>query len=181
MSIALAVLALAPVFGLLACVALHIILSRTVAQLPRLHGIGLSALGGLGVVVGMLLQGGSGAMPLFPNVWELTGVWLLTYLFLTYCYVIGFFNLGESARRIRLLIELYGAGDRGMTLHDILTEYNSRMIVEIRSLRLVTGGQIVERGDRYFIERRFMLYAAKAFVLLKLVFLGGKSGRRSNA
>jgi hypothetical protein len=62
-----------------------------------------------------------------------------------------------------------------MTLGEILTAYNARMIVEVRSQRLVSGGQIVERGGRYFIKGRLMLYAAKVLVLLKFVFLRGRS------
>ena len=76
----------------------------------------------------------------------------LTYLSLAYFYVFGFYNLGESARRIRLLIELRSAGDRGMTLDEILAVYNARMIVEARLQRLLSGGQVVEREGRYFFS-----------------------------
>ena len=116
------------------------------------------------------------SMPLLSaTVWEMAGVWVLAYLFLAYCYIIGFFNLGESARRIRLLIELHGAGKRGMTLDEILAAYNARMIVEARLGRLLTGGQILERGGRYVSKRSPMLYIAKMLVLLKILFLGVRS------
>lgn len=133
--------------------------------MSRLSGIGLSVVGGLIVVLGISPASG----------WDTTGVWLLTYLFLAYCYVIGFFNLGESARRIRLLIELHGAGARGMTLDEILAAYNARMIVEARLGRLLTGGQISERGGRYHSKRSAMLYVAKLLVLLKILLLGARS------
>ena len=144
---------------------LHVVLSRTLAGLSRLRGIGLSVVGGLIVVMGISPASG----------WDTTGVWALTYLLLAYCYVIGFFNLGESARRIRLLIELHGAGNRGMTLDEILAAYNARMIVEARLGRLLTGGQIVERGGRFVSKRSPLLYIAKMLVLLKILFLGARS------
>jgi len=46
-------------------------------------------------------------------------LWALTYLSLVYCYVFGFYNVCESTRRVRLLIELLAAGDRGLTLLEI--------------------------------------------------------------
>ena len=97
--------------------------------------------------------------------------WILTYVALVYWYVFGFFNLGESARRVRLLIELRAAGERGLTLTEILTVYNAGMIIYARLGRLLAGGQIVERDGRYFIGKPLMLYGAKALVLLKIAFL----------
>ena len=78
----------------------------------------------------------------------------------------------ESARRIRLLVELQAAGERGLTLTQILAAYNARMIVDARLGRLLAGGQVVERDGRYFIGKPLMLYGAKALVLLKIAFLG---------
>lgn len=176
MTPALVLLSLSPVAGLLACMLLHVVLSRSAPRLPRPHAIGLSALGGFVVVGGMPLLAGATPMSSSAHALEFTAVWLVTYLLLTYCYAIGFFNLGESARRIRLLIELHGAGDRGMTVDEILAVYNARMIVEARLSRLVAGGQIVERGARYFIKGRLMLYSAKGLALLKLVLLPEKGG-----
>ena len=90
-------------------------------------------------------------------------------------YVFGFFNLSESARRIRLLIELDAAGPRGLTLTETLAAYNAAMIVEARLARLVTGGQIEERAGRYVIKRRTALVVARGLGLVKLLFLGAPS------
>lgn len=164
-------LALAPFLGLLGCMLTHLVVSRSLPRLPRLHGIGLSAVAGFAAVAGILLVASRGPAPPTVAVWELAAVWLLTYLLLTYCYIIGFFNLGESARRIRLLIELYGAGERGMDLGEILAVYNARMIVEARLQRLLSSGQIMKRDGQYFVKRRLMLYVAKILAQLKIVLL----------
>lgn len=173
--LAIAVLALAPFLGLAACMALHVTVSRARPTLPRLQGIGLSVGGGLTVVASLALLGPIELLPGPAAAWELAAVWALTYFVLAYCYIIGFFNLGESARRIRLLIELHQAGQRGLTLEEILSTYNGRMIVEVRLRRMITGGQIRERDGAYFTASPFMLAAARGLVWLKLAFLGSRT------
>jgi hypothetical protein len=169
-------LGLVPFAALVACVVAHILISRAGPGLPRHHGVALGALAGLAALVGLGLAGGVATLPPGPESRMGLGVaWTLTYLSLVYWYVFGFFNLGESARRIRLLVELRAAGKQGLTLAEVLTAYNARMIVDARVDRLLAGGQMVERDGRYFIGKPVMLYGAKALVLLKLVFLGAPS------
>lgn len=177
MDLVTAVFSLSPFIGILACVFVHVLVARTAPKLPRLHGIVGSILAGLGVVAGMaaIFAGRNAASMSAADRGGAAGVWTLTYLFLAYSYGFGFFNLGESARRVRLLIELHVAGDQGMTLEQILTAYNARMIVRARLQRLLSAGQIVERGGRYFIKRPWMLCVAKGLVLLKRLFLGRES------
>lgn len=174
MSASVTVLALIPLIGLAVCVVHHVLVSRIAPTLPRQHGIAVSAGCGL-VVVGALpwLAGPDAPVELQGS--DAALVWLATYLLLVYCYVIGFFNLGESARRIRLLIELQQAGRRGLSFNEILTVYNARMIIELRIQRLLAGGQLVARDARYVLRRRLMLRTAKVLVLLKIVLLGGRS------
>lgn len=172
--LAAAALGLVPFAAMLACVVAHVLVSRTLPKLARRHGVILGALTGLTGLVGLAL--GLASLAVSPR--DLAGLgvaWVLTYLALAYWYVFGFFNLGESARRIRLLVELRAAGERGLTLAEVLAAYNARMIVDARLRRLLAGGQVVERGGRYFIGNPLMLCSAKALVLLKLVFLGGPS------
>lgn len=181
MTLAAAAWALTPCLGLLVAVAVHVALSRGRAGMPRPRALGLSALAGLAVVavlsVSFARVGGAGD-PL-----GLAAAWLLAYLSLAYFYVFGFYNLGESARRIRLLIELDQAGPRGLRLEEILAAYNARLIVEARLQRLLAGGQIVERGGRYLIGAPVGLWAARGLALAKLVLLGARSefGERGSA
>lgn len=169
-------LSLAPVFGLLIFAFVHVLLSRTVTW-PRPLAIFVSMMTGLGMVATLAWTFAQSAVApdRASDRFGVAVVWGLTYLSFAYFYVFGFYNLGESARRIRLLIELYGAGERGMTLDELLTAYNARMIVEARLERLLTGGQIVRRKDRYFVAHPHMLYGAKALVQLKRLYLGANS------
>jgi len=168
-----ATLGLVPFVALLACIVAHVLVSRALPELPRHHGLVLGALAGLAALAG--LGWGLASQADRTDRMGLGVAWTLTYMSLVYWYVFGFFNLGESARRIRLLVELRAAGERGLTRAEILAAYNARMIVDARLGRLLAGGQVVERDGRYFIGKPLMLCGAKALVLLKLVFLGAPS------
>lgn len=98
---------------------------------------------------------------------------LLAYLCLSYCYF-NFLNLGITARRIRLLIELLEAPD-GLTWGEILARYDARQMVRARLGRLLTGGQVREREGRYTIGAPHLLLTARAMILLKILFLGTRS------
>lgn len=95
---------------------------------------------------------------------------LFTYSSLCYCYF-HFLNLGETARRIRILRELY-KNKEGLSIHEILERYNAIVIVEKRINRLINNGQIVCRNGRYYIDSHVMLLMAKIIVMLKLIILG---------
>lgn len=168
--------ALAPFFAHVACVLAHVLLTRFRPGLFRLKAAVYSFLAGMLFIGGVIWMFRVRMLPV--SLWDTIGyamLWIVSYLCLVYCYFFGFFNLGESARRVRLLIELYLAGERGMTLEEILSAYNARMIVAARLDRLLSSGQIIEKDGRYFVGKPIMLYLAKALVLMKVLFLGGKS------
>lgn len=97
----------------------------------------------------------------------------LTYVFLSYCYF-HFINLGETARRIRILRELQESIN-GLTMEDILARYNSEEIIERRLIRLIESSQVIVKDDHYLIGSPLVLYMAKALIFLKMVLLGKKS------
>jgi hypothetical protein len=168
-----AVLSLAPVGGLAACLAAHILLSRAgIWSRPRaLVASGLAGMVAVAAVGGAFLVAGPSDVATADRIGAAL-VWTIAYLALVYAYVFGFFNVGESARRVRLLIELDEVGGQGLTRDELFARYNAGMIVDARLERMIAGGQIEVRAGRYVIRRRAMLVIAKAFVLLKLAFLG---------
>lgn len=97
----------------------------------------------------------------------------MTYAALGYCHF-HFVNLGETARRIRLLRELLDAGGT-LSHHDLLERYNAREIVERRITRLINAGQIVYSGGRYYIGNSTVVLIARIMVGLKVLLLGKKS------
>jgi hypothetical protein len=97
----------------------------------------------------------------------------LIYSGLGYCYF-HFINLGETARRIRILRELCETPE-GLSQEEILERYNAKHIVDMRLRRLLDNGQIVERQGRYYIGSPVMLFIAKSIIALKFVILGKRS------
>jgi hypothetical protein len=94
---------------------------------------------------------------------------LCCYAALGYCHF-HFVNLGETARRIRLLRELHEAG--GALSHpDLVARYGAREIVERRIARLLGTGQVVLCEGRYHIRNPLVLTIARGMMALKMVLL----------
>lgn len=95
---------------------------------------------------------------------------LLIYGALGYGYF-HFLNLGETARRVRLLRELHEAGG-ALSEGEILARYNARMIVGVRIQRLLESGQVVRRDGQFHIGKPGLLTVARALDYLKRILLG---------
>jgi hypothetical protein len=97
----------------------------------------------------------------------------ITYAALGYGYF-HFVNLGETARRVRIMRELYDSRT-GLSMKEILERYNARTIVDLRLARLTANGQVICRDGRYYIGKRTVLFMAKIIVALKLIVLGKRT------
>jgi predicted transcriptional regulator len=98
---------------------------------------------------------------------------IASYSALGYCYF-HFVNLGETARRIRLLSEL-NESKNGLSVDEILQRYNAKEIIENRLSRLLKSGQVIHKDNRYYIGKPVMLFMSKMIVLAKLFILGKSS------
>lgn len=98
---------------------------------------------------------------------------LIIYICLSYCYF-HFINLAVTARRIRLLRELYFSGN-GLTMEEILSRYSAKDMIEKRICRLLNTGQIVNINGRYITGKPVMYLIVKVILLMKLFVLGKKS------
>ena len=97
----------------------------------------------------------------------------ITYAALSYSYF-AFVNLGETARRIRILRELANSED-GLTVKELIRLYNAKEIIEKRIRRLIKTGQVRYAGGRYYINKPVMLLASRIVVGMKLLILRKKS------
>jgi glutaminyl-tRNA synthetase len=128
---------------------------------------------------GLLLLAASNGLFLFlldEGAAEKAGSFLVNLLIYFSCSNIyfHFVNMGETARRIRLLRELYDAPE-GLLLNDILLRYNAREIVARRLDRLLGSGQIKYGDSKYYVNKKTMLSLAKIMLLLRMVLLGKTS------
>ena len=94
---------------------------------------------------------------------------LLIYGSLGYGYF-HFVNLGETARRIRILREFDIAGG-SLTLTELKARYNASTILEVRLSRLLRKKQLREEGGNLFIALPQVLWMSQALVGLKRVYL----------
>ena len=85
-----------------------------------------------------------------------------------------FVNMGETARRIRILRELY-ASKKGLTQAEILSRYNYVEIINRRIRRLINKKQIISNQSKYYINKPLMLLIAKIIVMTKQIVFGKKS------
>ena len=90
-----------------------------------------------------------------------------------YCYF-NYINLGETARRIRILREIYDSKE-GLSMEEILKRYNAKEIIERRIKRLLKNRQIIYKDGKYYIGKPIMLVIAKIIVIMKVILLGKKS------
>lgn len=98
---------------------------------------------------------------------------MIIYIALGYCYF-NFVGLSETARRIRMLIEIYTSKE-GLSLEEILSRYNAGEIVKKRIDRLLNNGQLKYKDGKYFTGKPVVLLIACSVIFLKLLLLGRKS------
>lgn len=98
---------------------------------------------------------------------------LVIYFTLSYCYF-HFINLGQTARRIRILRELHDSRS-GLSMAEILERYNAGEIVKKRICRMLNNNQIIFKNGRYLIRYSALLFMAKAVSLMKLILTGRQS------
>ena len=96
-------------------------------------------------------------------------------LYAVFCYVYFHWNnMGETARRIRMLREL-AAAPEGLTFEAMVARYSAQEILERRLERLTAAGQISETDGRLVLTSRTVLLSARLVGLAKQVIFGGRS------
>ncbi len=164
---------LIPIIGLILNVSIQVLGFRGMPRLTLLKSVAVGFLSGFMSVI-MFEYYVVFSLPTSPQD-ILSGFItnLLIYTALGYCYF-HFINLGETARRIRLLRELYDAPE-GFSLEEILERYNAKHIGDMRIRRLIHNNQIIEQDGRYYIGSPVMLFIAKSITILKFIILGKMS------
>lgn len=158
--------ALASLFGLSANIAIQVLACRLFPSRGLLGSIMLGF--GAGLVVTLALSA-----PWPPRLDAGTIGTVLTSVITYAALGFSFFhvnNMGETARRIRLLRELVES-PAGLTEAELLSRYGSREVLDRRLTRLLATRQLGERDGRYFADgstvRSFSLMIG---IAKKLVF-----------
>jgi hypothetical protein len=91
---------------------------------------------------------------------------LIVYLSLSLTYF-HVFNMSETARRIRILYEVYSKGR--ISRAELRDKYGLHQMIKVRLKRLVSTGQIKYSDGRYVLSGRLLYYAARAVMFWRSV------------
>ncbi len=164
---------LIPVLGLMINVIVQVICSRFIQRLGLLKTVFLGFFVGMLSVLIIEFCIFFATSAHFTDFFMMFAANFITYASLGYCYF-HFINLGETARRIRILREIYDSKD-GLSMEEILQRYNSKEIVDKRLSRLINNGQVLYKNERYYISSPIMLMITTVIVAMKLLLLGRRS------
>ena len=154
------------IFSPIAALAGNIFFQIVFKRLGRKQSVPKSVIAGF--VFGLAMLAGL-QTAFFTGYWDLACD-AISYLALGYCYF-HFVNLGETARRARILRELNSA-DGGLALDDIQRLYDSREMLEKRVGRLILTGQAVYTNGRVYSRGSAILLMAKCLVFLRKFMMG---------
>ena len=160
----------ASLMGLLVNIIVQLLSYRLVGRVALLQSVFVGFFSGLVVVVTIEAVYFTTTMLLLQDIIGYMFVNVIAYTGFGYCYF-HFINLGETARRIRILRELWEA-QIGLSLSELLQRYNATEIIEHRLQRMMRNRQVIETDGRFYIGNRMMLYLAKAVLLMKQILLG---------
>jgi len=160
-----------PIAGIVVDVASQIALSRLPLGVGHVRrqflafGCGLAAVVLLTLIFRPLL--GAGLLE------EAAGLLVsgLTYAFLGFVFF-NALNANLSSLRVRLLKELLNREPHGLSATTLLERYGAAEILTARIGRLAAGGQLTQRGDRYFFQPKGVAVIGRFFAGLRRLLLG---------
>jgi hypothetical protein len=163
-----------PVLSLMVNAFVQIFTFRQIKRIGLLRSIFIGFVAGMVSI--FLMEMGSWHKFLYASRIDLVFILIvniITYSMLGYCYF-HFINLGETARRIRILRELYEHKE-GLSKSEILKQYNAKEVLDNRMNRLVNNGQVILRNGRYYIGNRKMLLIANMIYSLREITFGSRT------
>jgi hypothetical protein len=114
---------------------------------------------------------GTGAIFTFERFSIAEGILMLLYSFMVYNALgyayFHFFNMSETARRIKILIHIASQGQ--VTLSELEKKYTPTHMVSNRLARLVQMGQIKKNVDIYLLKSAQLLLIAKCIKALRFM------------
>jgi len=82
----------------------------------------------------------------------------IVYGLLVFVYILCVFGPYETSIRMRIVREIYGAGQQGLTLENLLKNYNIRGILQVRLERLKGAGDIAVKDGKYYIRQHCNIF-----------------------
>ncbi len=155
--------------------AAHVLLSRYVGRHPRLHApqvllVQLALAFNLAVLAGTWLIARLEARDAAQTMYMLVFAFLV-FNGIAYAYF-HFFNMSETARRIRMLLQIRRAGPAGLRVQELERQYSQKDMIETRLDRLVRMNQLSLAPDgRYRVAGNTLLWAGRIMGLWRRLVL----------
>lgn len=100
-------------------------------------------------IFGGILNLSFGLMLFKPLLGEPLLLSYIDYSVLTLVYILGVFGMVESSLRIRLLLEIYLKGKKGLNENTIRTNYNKMVIIGKRLERMTRSGDLKYENGKF--------------------------------
>jgi hypothetical protein len=112
-----------------------------------------------------------GFLLLLPNAFFFTRSteYLLNDILIYICAMYVFFhfnNMGETARRVRILNELSAAGGC-LAINELIIKYDCEEQLSRRISKMIKSDQLIELNGRLFLKKRHIFYASLFIYFLK--------------
>jgi hypothetical protein len=168
-------LALAPVMGLAAYVAVHLFMARIIRGRGPYPALAVGAAAGL--VTTIALTGGACSSAAISKSDTIALVTMNAIASLGFAFgYFNFVNLTIASLRLRMLEEIADAGGR-MPRQTLLDRYGTAHVADLRLERLVRGGHLLERNGRLYTGRLQFLMVARIFEVVRSLIFGARQYR----
>lgn len=149
------------------CIAVSVLAQLYIYRNMLRKSLYWSIFGGILIGFAVLVIAGTQIVGLKSSVF-----WANVAIYLCFGYIYFHFNnMGETARRIRILIELFNAR-RPMSQSELIIRYDSEEIVNRRLRRMVSAGQILDRNGRFYLGNRSFLVMARIIQRARTILWG---------
>jgi hypothetical protein len=113
---------------------------------------------------------------IYPLLYQAIIIFVISYIL--YClfaviYILGPFGLIESSLRLKLLSEIFNAGEKGIKYQNLLRAYNKYVIIQKRLDRFVASKDFLYKNNYYTIKNRFSYFIIQnqLFTIIKKLYL----------
>jgi hypothetical protein len=166
-------LAFAPIIGLVAYVAVHLIMARIIRGRGPYPALAIGAAASLVTTVAITARACSSASASTTDTLALVAMNTIASLGFAFGYF-NFVNLTIASLRLRMLEEIADGGGR-MPRQALMDRYGTAHVIDLRLERLVRGGHLIERNGRLYTGRLQFLAVARIFDMLRGLIFGPTS------
>lgn len=98
-------------------------------------------------------------------------LYILLFWAMSFSYILGLFGMPLTSTRVQFLLTLMAHGGKGADIQNLTKDYSRDSIIGIRLHRLITSGEIIQKGNKYMLKSRWTYFVLHNEFLLFLIEL----------